>query len=102
MQSTSSTAVDLRPSGSFLMVEHGTLEARIFESTGHIELAGPDLAGAARALTITLTPPVVKIDGQPQILGRVVSSQATGNRLDLVQALGPSRAHSRHSLEFRS
>src|ERR1700750_1511916 len=86
---TNNTSADLRPSGSFLSVEQGTLQARIFENTGHIELAGPDLAGTALA-TITLTPPEAKIEGQPPILGGVVSSQAAGNRLDLVQALGPS------------
>jgi hypothetical protein len=64
MQPTNSTLAELRPSGSFLKVEQGTLQVRIFENTGHIELAGPDLAGAAQALTITLTPPMAKIEGQ--------------------------------------
>src|SRR5438128_2351506 len=81
MQPTDSAPADLRPSGSFLRVEQGTLQARIFENTGHIELVGPDFAGAAQALTITLTPPVAKIEGQTQILGRVVSSQANDSRL---------------------
>ena len=87
---TNNTPADLRPSGSFLSVEQGTLQARIFENTGHIELAGPDLAGAAQALRISLTPPVAKIEGQPQVLGHVVSSQAVSSGLDLVQALGTS------------
>jgi alpha-D-xyloside xylohydrolase len=90
MQPTNSTPADLRPSGPFFRVDQGPLQARIFENTGHIELAGPDLAGAAQALTITLTPPVAKIEGQRQVLGRVVSSHTTGSGLDLVQALGTS------------
>jgi alpha-D-xyloside xylohydrolase len=102
MQPTNGTAVDLRRSGSFLRIEQGTLQARIFENTGHIELAGPDLAGAARALTITLTPPVAKIEGQPQILGRVVSSHATASRLELVQALGPPGHTVATSLSFEA
>jgi alpha-D-xyloside xylohydrolase len=81
---------ELGPSGSFLKLEQGNLQARIFENTGHIELAGPDLAGAALALTVILNPPVAKIEGQTQILGRVVSSQATTSKLDLVQVLGTS------------
>jgi hypothetical protein len=58
-----------------------------FVSSG---LVGPGFAGAAQALTITLTPPVAKIEGQTQILGRAVSSQASNSRLDLVQTLGTS------------
>jgi hypothetical protein len=90
MQPTNSTAANPRPSGSFLKVEQGTLQARIFEDTGHLELTGSDLAGAALALTITLLPPVAKIEGQTQILSRVVSFQATNSGFDLLQALEPS------------
>jgi hypothetical protein len=90
MPPTNSTMAELGPSGSFLKLEQGNLQARIFENTGHIELAGPDLAGAALALTVILNPPVAKIEGQTQILGRVVSSQATTSKLDLVQVLGTS------------
>jgi hypothetical protein len=41
MQPTNSTPAELRPSGAFLRVEQGALQARIFENTGHIELTGP-------------------------------------------------------------
>src|SRR5262249_52252395 len=96
------TPAELTPSGSFFSVEQGTLQARIFENTGHIELAGPDLSGAAQALTITLTPPMAKIDGQTQILGRVVSSQATASGLDLLQALGTSGHTAATRLSFEA
>jgi hypothetical protein len=44
----------LVPSGPTLTLSAGPLEARVFESTGHIQLAGPDLAGAVLANVMIL------------------------------------------------
>ena len=88
MLPSDATPSDLRPSGPFLQVDQGPLQARIYQQTGHMQLAGPDLAGAAHAVTITLAPPSARIRGEVRKLGRVLSSAAIGDRLELVQALG--------------
>ena len=82
---------DLRPSGPFLHVDQGALQARLYQDTGHIELAGPDLAGVAQATTITLGPFTARIGGQTQRVAGVVSSQPDRNGLELVQRLGNTK-----------
>ena len=64
----------LHPAGAFLSIDSGPLQARLYRDSGHLELVGPDLAGAAHAVTITLAPPGAVIGGQLRRLGRVVSS----------------------------
>jgi alpha-D-xyloside xylohydrolase len=81
----------LRPQGPYLTVtnftEAGLVEARIYRDSGHISLVGPDLAGNPLANAITLTPPLVKISGHWYSLGRILSSTAVGNGLEVVQQL---------------
>ena len=49
----------LQPAGAFLSFDQGLLQARIYQDTGHVELAGPDLAGAPAANIIRFAPPAV-------------------------------------------
>ena len=81
----------LQPTGPRLTVTNftatGLLEARIYPNSGHIVLAGPDLAGNPLANRITLSPPLVKIGGHWRRLGRVLSSTTVGNGLEIVQQL---------------
>jgi alpha-D-xyloside xylohydrolase len=81
----------LQPTGNFLSFNAGSLQARIYENSGHIELAGPDLEGNALANVITLQPPSVTVAGTNLNVGRVLSSQLLGNGLQVVQALGTAQ-----------
>ena len=78
----------LSASGSSLSFDSGSFQARIFQDSGHIAIAGPNLAGALHANVITLAPPVVQFDDRTFNLGRVISSTPLANGLEIVQALG--------------
>ena len=81
----------LEPSGTFLSFGQGSLQARIYTDTGHVELAGSDLAGAPVANVIRFAPPAIQTDGGSFLLGRVIASKPLGNGLELTQLLGPSQ-----------
>ena len=89
----------LQPQGPCLTVTNytatGLLEARIYPNSGHIVLAGPDLAGNPLANTITLSPPLVKIGGHWYRLGRILSSTAAGNGLEVVQQVSTTNVLAR-------
>ena len=51
------------PSGDVLTFDSGPLQARIFQGSGHLALAGPDLAGTPHANVLTFEPPVVTVRG---------------------------------------
>jgi len=68
------------------------LQARVYVDSGHLELVGPDLAGNPLANVVTFAPAAVTIAGAQIILGRVVSSTAVANGLELVQMLGAAQA----------
>ncbi|MGA2685065.1 MAG: TIM-barrel domain-containing protein [Verrucomicrobiota bacterium] len=65
----------------------GLLEARIYQDSSRISLVGPDLAGNPLANAITLSPPLVKINGCWCTLGRVLTSTAVNHGLEVVQQL---------------
>ena len=46
-----------------LTIDSGPLQARIFQDTGQLALAGPDCAGTPHANVITFEPPVATIEG---------------------------------------
>ena len=73
------------PSGSLLTFDSGPLQARVFQGSGHLALAGPDLAGMPHANVITFEPPVVAIGGKTSTIGRVVSSTPLANGFELIQ-----------------
>jgi hypothetical protein len=60
------------PSGTSLAFDSGPVQARIYPDTGHIEIAGPDLAGATHAVAVTFAVMATQRSGRTGILGRVV------------------------------
>src|SRR5215475_2343940 len=82
---------NLQPAGEFLSFDQGTLQARIYKATGHLELACPDLAGAKAANFVRFAPPAVQTAAGSVLLGGVTSSKQIGNGLELTQALGASQ-----------
>ena len=78
----------LEAAGSFVSFNSGSFQARIFQDSGHIALAGPDLAGTALAAVVTLAPPVIESGDRLFQIGRVLSSSSLSNGLALVQQLG--------------
>ncbi len=81
-------AIASAPSGDILTFDSGPLQARIFQGSGHLALAGPDLAGTPHANVLTFEPPVVTVRGRAQTVGRVVSSSPLPDGFELVQDLG--------------
>jgi alpha-D-xyloside xylohydrolase len=75
------------PSGSFLAFDSGALQARIFRDTGHVEIAGSNLAGAPHAVVVTFALMFTQSSGQNGILGRVLSSATLPNGLEVEQDL---------------
>jgi alpha-D-xyloside xylohydrolase len=85
----------LQPAGAFLSFDQGPLQARIYQETGHVELAGPDLAGTPAANLVRFAPPAVQTPTGAVLFGRVVSSKVLGNGLELTQSLGSSQITTR-------
>jgi alpha-D-xyloside xylohydrolase len=102
MQPADATLDDLNPVGSFFHVDQGPLQARVYHDTGHIQLAGPDLAGAMHATTVTLGPPTAKIKGITQTLGHVVSARNISDGFKLVRELKGSAFTVASRLSFPS
>ena len=78
----------LQPTGPFLSFDGGPLQARIYQNSGHIELAGPNLAGASLAEVVRIAPPTVQINNNAVSLGAVISSHTLPDGLELKQHLG--------------
>ncbi len=85
----------LPPTGHFLSFDSGHLQARIYQNSGHIELAGPDLAGKPLANVITFEPPSVFVPGPDLTIGGVLSSLPLDNGIDVVQFLGAAQITAR-------
>jgi alpha-glucosidase (family GH31 glycosyl hydrolase) len=67
----------------------------VYVTSGHIELAGPDLAGTPLANVVTFEPPVVRISGTTRTIGPILSSQPRDDAVELVQALGENQITAR-------
>ncbi|WP_165068183.1 glycoside hydrolase family 31 protein [Paludisphaera rhizosphaerae] len=80
-----------------LTFNSGPLQARISETTGGVELSGPDRLGAPLATVIAFDPPVVTVGGAKRTVGRVVSSIPRSDGFDLVQNAGATDVKSRLS-----
>ena len=78
----------LQPSGPVISFDAGPLQARISQQSGHVELAGPDLAGIPLANVVGLAPPAVLTPGGPLVFGAVSSSTSVAGGLVLRQAVG--------------
>ena len=81
----------LKPSGNFLSFTAGALQARVYEASGHVELAGPDLSDSPLSNVITFGPLLITTPEGVRELGKVISSQSLGNGLEIIQALGTSQ-----------
>ncbi len=90
-------AITSPPSGDVLTFDSGPFQARIFRGSGHLAIAGPDLAGAALANTIAFEPPVATFGGRAVTIDGVVSSSPIADGHDLVQDLGGTHIKSRLS-----
>jgi len=90
----------LQSSGPFLSVNSGPFQGRIFKNSGHVAVAGPDLAGKPLSSIVTIAPPVVEIGGREFQIGPVVSSTPIANGIEVVQTLGPQQV--RAQLTFPS
>jgi alpha-D-xyloside xylohydrolase len=78
----------LDPIGDFVSTQAGPLEGRIYKTGGHIELAGPDLAGSAKANLIRFSPPAIRVTNASLLFGGVTSSQAISNGIEVKQKAG--------------
>ncbi|MGZ5016898.1 MAG: glycoside hydrolase family 31 protein [Methylobacter sp.] len=78
----------LTPSGPFISFDAGDLQGRIYQNTGHIEIAGPDLAGNPKANLIHFSPPAVQTGQGSMMIGAVTGSKTLANGLELKQKLG--------------
>lgn len=76
------------PAGPFLSIDSGPHQARIYQDSGHVAIAGPDLAGTAHANTVIFSPSVVHVANRTFDIGRVVSSNPVANGLEVVQQVG--------------
>src|SRR5664279_3647662 len=76
-------------------VDAGGLQARISQATSHIQLVGPDLAGAPLANTVVLAPPAVLTANGAQPFGKVVSATPIADGLALEQAVGGAQVSAR-------
>ena len=83
------------PAGPFESFNAGALQGRIYRQSGHIELVGPDLAGAPGAVTLRLAPPAIQTPAGVVTIGTLQSSQALPNGLELRQQLGNTQIKSR-------
>jgi len=68
----------------------GLFQARIFDDTGHIQIAQPDLNGAPFGSLITFAPPSAEIAGASYDFGRVLSVTNIANGLQIVQEFAGS------------
>jgi alpha-D-xyloside xylohydrolase len=78
----------LEPAGAFASFDAGELQGRIYAQSGHIELVGPDRAGAAGTVTVRIAPPAVETPSGVAFIGATASSRRLPNGLELAQRLG--------------
>ena len=62
----------LKPSGNFLSFTAGALQARVYEASGHVELAGPDLSDSPLSNVITFGPLLIATPEGVRELGKVI------------------------------
>jgi alpha-D-xyloside xylohydrolase len=85
----------LQPSGPFDSFEAGAIEGRIYRNTGHIEVAGPDLAGNPKTNLVHFAPPAIQTDQGSLSISEVTSSITIPEGLQLKQKLGASEITAR-------
>ena len=65
----------------------GLFQARLYDATGYIAIAGPDLSGNPFGSVMTFAPPSVKIGGASYSVGALLSSTPIANGLQVTQSL---------------
>ena len=83
------------PSGPFISFDAGDLQGRIYQNSGHIEIAGSDLAGNPKTNLIHFSPPAVQTGQGSMLIGAVTGSKTLANGLELKQKLGATLITSR-------
>jgi alpha-D-xyloside xylohydrolase len=78
----------LQASGPFVSFNSGAFQGRVSQNSGHVAVAGPDLAGNPLANVVVLAPAVIESGGREFQIGPVVSSTSLANGIELVQKLG--------------
>jgi alpha-D-xyloside xylohydrolase len=78
----------LGAAGPFVSFSSGPFQARVFSDSGHIAVAGPDLAGNPLSNQLVLAPPVIEFGARTFQIGRLISSAQLVNGLAVVQQLG--------------
>jgi hypothetical protein len=85
----------LEPSGPAVSFDAGPLRGRVYRNTGHVEIAGPDLAGNAHANAVHIAPAAVHTAGGEVLLGAVKASTAIPQGLELKQQAGTATVTTR-------
>jgi alpha-D-xyloside xylohydrolase len=85
----------LPTAGPFVSFDAGPLQGRVYKNTGHVEIAGPDLAGNVHANLIHFAPPAVHTAQGSISLGAVTSSIPTAQGIELKQKAGNATVTSR-------
>jgi alpha-D-xyloside xylohydrolase len=78
----------LTASGSFISFNSDAIQGRVFQNSGHIAVASPDLAGNPLANVVVIAPPVIETGDREFQIGPVISSTPLGNGIELVQKFG--------------
>lgn len=78
----------LAASGAFVSFNSGAIQGRVFQNSGHIAAASPDLAGNPLANVVVIAPPVIASGGREFQIGPVVSSKMIANGIEVVHKLG--------------
>ena len=97
----------LQAVGPAVTIDAAPLQARISQTTGHIQLVGPDLSRTAGANVVDLSPPAVLTPNGPVLFGAVISSTPVANGLSVrvpakggpgsVLSAGPTSLHARRA-----
>lgn len=87
----------LEPLGPFVSFDSGPLQGRVYQNSGHIELAGPNLAGTPHATVIRFAPPAVQTNSGVSLTGAVISNQSLPDGLELKQKFGTHQITTRLS-----
>src|SRR5712691_3734482 len=84
------------PTVNVITFDSGAFQAQIFQDTGRIALAGPDLAGTPLNNVVTLESPQVQINNRTVSLGHVIGlPRKTATSLEVDQDLGGAKATAR-------
>jgi alpha-D-xyloside xylohydrolase len=73
----------LAPSGSYTALSFGEFEARVFETSGHVALFGPDRQGSPGTLHVALAPARIEVADEWLYLGAITDTTPITGGLDV-------------------